>query len=172
MGKVNLGFMMDRAFALWAFVLDLIVVFVALAFAHFLRFGNLSCMWSSHLLGTWAFYSLVFVLVAEMEGLYFTRTTVNWSMLEYRAVRVSLIVTLLYAVVIFMFRPPSEYFVHSRFIVVVSFFCLVGFYFLLRVVAFPYVFRLLIRPFMRGKVRVVIVGDNEHFRSLSVLIGK
>ncbi len=80
MGKVNLGFMTDRAFALWAFVLDLIVVFVALAFANFLRFGNLSYMWGSHLLGTWAFYSFVFVLVAEMEGLYFTRTTANMSM--------------------------------------------------------------------------------------------
>jgi exopolysaccharide biosynthesis polyprenyl glycosylphosphotransferase len=172
MGKLNRGAVMDRAFALWAFLLDLVVVFVSLAIASFLRFGDLSCMWSEHLLGTWAFFSLVFVLVAEMEGLHFTRTTVNRSMLAYRAVRVSLIVTLLYTVVMFLFRLPSDYFVHSRFIVVISFFCLVVFYFLLRVVAFPYFFRLLIRPFMRGKVRVLVFGDNENCSTLRALCRK
>lgn len=172
MSKFKLGISLDRAFALWAFVLDLVVVFVSLAFAHFLRFGELSSMGGGHLLGTWAFYSLVFVLVAEMEGLYFTRTTVNRSILVYRAIRVSLIVTVLYTVVMFLFRLPSDYFFQSRFIVVISFFCLVAFYFLLRVVAFPYIFRLLIRPFMVGKVQVLVFGDNEHYRMLRSLCRK
>ncbi len=172
MGKLKQGVTLDRTFALAAFVLDLVVVFVSLAFAHFLRFGELSSISGGHMLGTWAFYSLVFVLIAEMEGLYFTRTTVNRSMLAYRAVRVSLIVTVLYTVVMFLFRLPSDYFVQSRFIVVILFFCLVAFYFLLRVVAFPYVFRLLIRPFMRGKVRVLVFADEEHYRTLQALCRK
>ncbi len=172
MGKFKLGVTLDRAFALGAFVLDLVVVFVSLFFTHFLRFGNLSSLLDGHLLGTWAFYSLVFVLIAEMEGLYFTRTTVNRGMLGYRGVRVSLIVTLLYTVVMFLFRLPSDYFIDSRFIVVISFFCLVAFYFLLRVLAFPYVFRLLMKPFIRDRLRVLVFGDDEHFRSLRVVCMK
>ena len=171
MSKFKLGITLDRAFALGAFVLDLVVVFVSLSFARFLRFGDLS-LWGDHLLGTWAFYSLVFVLIAEMEGMYFARTMVKRGMLGYRGVRVSLIVTLLYTVVMFLFRLPSDYFVQSRFIVVISFFCLVVFYFLLRVLAFPYVFRLLIRPFTGDKLRVLVFGDDEHFRSVRVLCGK
>ena len=163
---------MDRAFTLGAFVLDLVVVFVSLVFACFLRFGNLSCSGDGHLLGTWAFYSLVFVLIAQMEGLYFTRTTVNRGMLGYRGVRVSLIVTVLYTVAMFLFRLPSDYFVQSRFIVVISFFCLAAFYFLLRVVAFPYVFRLLMRPFTGDKLRVLVFGDAEHLRTVRGHIGK
>ncbi|MCK5116087.1 MAG: sugar transferase [Candidatus Aegiribacteria sp.] len=172
MGKFKLGVTLDRAFALGAFVLDLIVVYVSLAFAHFLRFGNLSSIWGGHLLGTWAFYSLFFVLITEMEGLHFTRTTVNRSLLGFRGVRVSMIVTMLYTVVMFLFRLPADYFMQSRFIVVLSFFCLVLFYFLLRVVAFPYVFRLLIRPFMKGKIRVTVFGDSEHYRTLRALCRK
>ena len=166
MGNSKLGITLDRSFALGAFILDLVIVFLSLAFACFLRFGSISDLWNGHLLGSWAFYSLVFVLIADMEGLYFTRTMMNRSMLGYRGVRVSLIVTLLYTVAMFLFRLPSEYFVHSRLVVVMSFFCLVGLYFLLRVVVYPFIFRLLMRPIFKGKFRVLIFGDEKHFRSL------
>jgi len=166
MSKHKPGISLDRSFALGAFVLDLVIVFLSIAFSCFLRFGSLTSVSHGDLLGTWAFYSLVFVLMADMEGLYFTRTMMNRPMLGYRGIRVSLIVTLLYTVAMFLFRLPSEYFVHSRIVVVMSFFCLVGFYFLLRVVAYPFVFRLLMKPLFKGKFRVLIFGNEEHFRSL------
>ena len=166
------GITLDRSFALGAFVLDLVIVFVSLAFASFIRFGNLSSLSNGQLLGTWAFYSLVFVLIAEMEGLYFARTTVNRATLGYRGVRASLTVTVLYTVVVFLFRVPSNYFMHSRIVVILSLFCLLGFYFLLRVVLFPYIFRFMFRLFSGRKLRVLVFGDDEHFRSLRQLCGK
>ncbi len=172
MGKLKLGVTLDRAFALGAVVLDLTVVFVSLAFARFLRFGNLSSLWNGHLLGTWVLYSLAFVLIAQMEGLYYVRTTVNRSMLAYRGIRISFIVTALYTVMMFLFRLPSAYFIQSRFIVVISLFCLLGLYVLMRVLAFPYVFRFLFRFFTRGRLRILVFGDEEHFRTLQMLTMK
>jgi lipopolysaccharide/colanic/teichoic acid biosynthesis glycosyltransferase len=168
----QLGITMDRTFAIGAFVLDLFVVFVSLVLAHLLRFGILSPLWDGSLLGTWAFYSLFFVLISEMEGLYYVRTTVNRGRLVYRGVRISLIVTVFYTVAQFLFRLPPEYFVQSRFIVVILLFCLAAFYFLLRVLAFPYIFRLLIKPFIRDKIRVLVSGNDQHFRSLQILCMK
>ncbi len=172
MGRLELGIAMDRAFALGAFLLDMVVVFVSLVFAYLLRFGTLSPLWDGSLLGTWSFYSLLFVLISEMEGLYFVRTTVNRGMLAFRGIRISLIVTIFYTVVLFLFRLPSDYFVQSRFVVVILLFCLVVFYVLLRVMAFPFVFRLLIRPLIRDRIRVLVSGDDEHFHSLRVLCMK
>jgi lipopolysaccharide/colanic/teichoic acid biosynthesis glycosyltransferase len=166
MSKPKMGITLDRSFALGAFILDLVIVFLSIAFACFLRFGNLTSVSHLDLLGTWAFYSLVFVLLADMEGLYFTRTMMNRGMLGYRAVRMSLIVTLIYTVVMFLFRLPSEYFVHSRLVVVISFFCLVGFYVLLRILVYPYVFRFIMRPLFRRKFRVLVFGDEKLYGSL------
>jgi len=169
MSNFRLGITLDRAFALGAFALDLIIVFVSLAFAELLRFGDLPSLWGGQQLGTWAFYSLVFVLIAEMEGLYFTRTTMNKGMLAFRGVRVSLIVTVLYAVAMFLFRLPSVYFVHSRLVVGISFLSLVLFYFLLRVLLFPNIFRLLMRPFIKIKLQVLFYGADEQFKSLHAI---
>jgi len=172
MGKFKPGIKLDRAFALGAFVLDLIIVFVSLFFSSMLRFGNLSALRDGSLLGTWAFYSLFFVLISEMEGLYFVRTTVSRATLGYRAIRASLTVTALYTISEFLLRLPSSYFVHSRFVIIISLFSLIVFYFLIRVIAFPYIFRSLYKPFNRSKVKVLVFGDDEFFKSLQALCRK
>ena len=110
--------------------------------------------------------------MSDMEGLYYTRTGVNRGMHGYRAVRIALMATVLYAVAMFIFRLPSDYFVHSRLVVVLNFFTLLACYLVLRIVAFPFVFRVLVRPFMRGKLRVLILGCPEHYRKLRTLCMK
>jgi len=152
--------------------MDLLVAMISLLLARYIRFGDLLLPLKGHLLGTWAFYSVVIVLMSDMEGLYYTRTGVNRGMHGYRAVRIALLATVLYAVAMFIFRLPSEYFVHSRLVVVFNFFTLLACYFLLRIVAFPFVFRALVRPFMRGKLRVLVLGCPEHYRRLRSLCMK
>lgn len=168
----RLGLTIDRAFAVGSFIFDVVTVFLALFVARYLRFGASPGILDSDLLGTWAFFSIVIVLMSDMEGLYYTRTGVNRGMHGYRAIRIALLATVLYAVAMFIFRLPSEYFVHSRLVVVLNFFTLLACYLVLRIIAFPYVLRVLIRPFIRGKLRVLVFGCSDHYRNLRTLCMK
>lgn len=115
------GMRLDGVYSVLSFVFDSISIAVALIIAGMIRLGPESLGNCMPFLGTWAFYSVLALLLSDMESVYHARTCVNRSLLAYRLIRIALIVTIIYVIAVFIFRLPSCWFIHSRLVIVMTF---------------------------------------------------
>ena len=90
----------------------------------------------------------------------------------YRAIRVCLFVTIMYSLAMFSLRLPAKYFIESRLVIVITFLILLGNYFIFRILALPALLSGVFGCIAKGKIRIAVTGENEHFQTLRKLCRK
>ncbi len=101
-----------------AVIADFFTVAIALALAVLIRFGHMSAFPVTEFLGTASFFMLGYYVISVMENLYSIRTTLNRPMLLYRTLRMTLIVTGSFMLLLFLFKESRLLFIDSRFVIV------------------------------------------------------
>ena len=101
-----------------AVIADFFTVAAALALAILIRFGRFSAFPVTEYLGTASFFMLGYYVISVMENLYSVRTTLNRPMLLYRTLRMTLIVTGSFMLMLFLFKETRLLFIDSRFVIV------------------------------------------------------
>lgn len=159
----NKGEKVNRAYFVLGVLLDLMILGVSLLGATMLRFGHAFPPVLPSLAGTWVFYSIATLLLSDMESVHYARTSVNRSMHTFRLVRIALIVTVVYVLVVFTFRVPAAHFLHSRLVLAITFLLWVMLAIVLRVILFPHFFAWLVksRILPLKTVRILACGDKE-----------
>ncbi|MBD3370046.1 hypothetical protein GF402_06765 [Candidatus Fermentibacteria bacterium] len=170
MARKDRGTRLDALFRSAALLTDLVITYGALALAMVVRFDGLSLSNVRVLVVTGALYTILLFLLSEMEGLYYTRTSVNRSMHGYRAIRIILTITIIYMAIMFVFQLPSSHFVHSRIVIVVSFFIWIALYVVVRVLLLPHLLGWVLPVLGLGKIRLLLFGDDEHHRRITSLL--
>lgn len=112
--------MVNTVYTFFSMCADLAILAAGFLAAMLVRFGEISQMQFYNLLGTWGVFSIATLLLSDMESVYYARTSVNRSMLAFRLIRIALTVVTAYVVVIFTFRLPVVFFIHSRLVILLG----------------------------------------------------
>ncbi|MDM7992460.1 MAG: exopolysaccharide biosynthesis polyprenyl glycosylphosphotransferase [Candidatus Fermentibacter sp.] len=167
------GIRLDGAYSALSLACDSLSIAVAVVLASVLRHGPESIRNFLPLVGTWGFYSVITLLLSDMESVYHARTSVNRSLLAYRLIRIALIVTVLYVIAAFVFRLPSGWFLHSRLVIATTFlfWCIVSFLFRLGLPSFVVLLAKL-RILHIPDVRILACGDPEVVPRVRAMLDK
>jgi lipopolysaccharide/colanic/teichoic acid biosynthesis glycosyltransferase len=162
------GERLNRIYLVLGVSVDLLILALSLFGASLIRFGMGFGATLSSLTGTWVFYSIVTLLLSDMESVHYARTSVNRSMHTFRLVRIALIVTIIYVLTVFTFRVPSEYFLHSRLAIAFTFGIWVTLAILVRVILLPWLVTWMVKAkILRIAVtRILACGNREVISSI------
>lgn len=111
------GIRLNGTYTAMSVLFDTFSIAVSLFLADLVRHGTEMLVNPLPLLGTWGFYSILALLLSDMESVHHARTAVNRWLLAYRLIRIALIVTVFYVIAAFVFRLPSRWFIHSRLVI-------------------------------------------------------
>lgn len=142
---------------------DFMILSVSIPLAVLIRFGSVLSPLAppSAMLGTWIFFALTGLLFMTVENLYSIRTTVNRIMNIFRIIRMTVILSMIYIVVLFITHFPGNIFLSSRISVLMFMIWWLGLSIITRIVIVPRLFPLLLRIFRFGKMSIVMFGDPD-----------
>lgn len=167
------GDRLDSTYVVLSTASDIVAIALSLLLAMQIRFGAFGFNHMSALLGTFAFYCLCSLLLSDMETVHRARTCLNRSLLAYRMIRIALFTTVLYVIMIFLFKLPPAFFINSRLVVVMlfSFWCTLSILFRL---ALPWlVIALRDSGVLRlEKVRILACGEETTLERVRKLLTK
>ena len=159
---------LNRLYFLVLMLSDFIIVALSIVLAVKIRFGSLVTNSApvSAMVGTWIFLVIAQILFMMVENLYVVRTTANKAMNLFRSIRMILIISVVFIVVLFVTHFPTRALLCSRLSVLIT----MVFWILLTVVArlvlLPRFFVRLLKILRFGKISVVICGPKSICRKV------
>ncbi|MCK5131217.1 MAG: sugar transferase [Candidatus Sabulitectum sp.] len=161
---------LNTRYYLAAVIADVFTVSVALGLAIFIRFGRFTAFPITEFLGTASFFMLGYYVISVMENLYSVRTTLNRPMLLYRILRMTLIVTGSFMLMLFLFKETRLVFIDSRFVIV---FNMLGWLLLtlaVKLVILPNLFKSLYGGKRKSRSNLLVAGNPARNGSIASLL--
>ena len=153
-----------------AVIADVITVAAALALAVVIRFGRFSAFPFTEYLGTASFFMLGYYVGSVMENLYSVRTTLNRPMLLYRTLRMALIVTGAFMLMIFIFKEIRPVFIDSRIVIVFNMFFWLVLTLSSKLMILPNLFRYLYGGKRSTRSNLLVAGNPARNRNITSLL--
>ncbi len=152
-----------------AVIADAFTVVCSLALAILIRFRDFSGVHTTEFLGTALFFMLGYYVISVMENLYSVRTTLNRSMLLYRIVRMTFIVTGSFMLMVFLFKETRLLFIDSRFVIVFNMFIWLLLTSLIKLIYLPNFFKSLYSGKRSSRSNLLIAGNPARSRNITSL---
>ncbi|MCK5034268.1 MAG: sugar transferase [Candidatus Sabulitectum sp.] len=153
-----------------AVITDFFTVAIALAIAVFIRFGRFSAFPVTEFLGTASFFMLGYYVISVMENLYSIRTTLNRSMLLYRTLRMTLIVTGSFMLLLFLFKESRLLFIDSRFVIVFNMLAWLIVTLTFKMMILPGLFKSFYGGKRSSRSNLLIAGNPSRNKSIATLL--
>ncbi len=153
-------------------IADAVIVTAALLTAVLIRFGDLKGFPVSEYLGTALFFFLGYYMTSVVENLYSLRTTLNRPMLLYRTMRMVLIVTGAFILLVFLSKETRNIFINSRFVIVLNMFAFLFYSLLTRLLLLPGLFSLLYSGKRINRSNLLVVGNPDRNQRVTELLRK
>ncbi len=153
-----------------AVIADFFTVATALALAILIRFGRFSAFPVSEYLGTASFFMLGYYVISVMENLYSVRTTLNRPMLLYRTLRMTLIVTGSFMLMLFLFKETRLLFIDSRFVIVFNMLIWLIITLAIKMMILPGLFRSFYGGKRSSRSNLLIAGNPSRNKSITSLL--
>jgi len=152
---------LNRYHFLMVMAVDFFTVAACLAAALKIRFGSLLTVPSDAIIGTWIFFSVMQMIFMLMEDLYTVRSTVNRTMNIFRTIRMTVMITLLYIVALFVLHFPSSILIVSRLAILIFMVLWLGVVIFTRLFLLPRLFSVVIRLLGFKRITVLIFGEKK-----------
>ncbi len=141
-----------------AVIADFFTVALALVLAVVVRFGRFSVFSVTEFLGTASFFMLGYYVISVMENLYSIRATLNRPMLLYRTLRMTLIVTGSFMLMLFLFKETRLLFIDSRFVIVFNMLAWLILTLAVKLIILPGIFKLFYSGKRSSRSNLLIAG--------------
>lgn len=153
-----------------AVIADFFTVAIALALAVFIRFSSFSAFPVTEFLGTASFFMLGYYVISVMENLYSIRTTLNRSMLLYRTLRMTLIVTGSFMLLLFLFKESRLLFIDSRFVIVLNMLAWLALSIAIKLFILPRIFKVFYSGKRSSRSNLLIAGCPSRNNNIAFLL--
>ncbi|MEA3267102.1 MAG: sugar transferase [Candidatus Fermentibacteria bacterium] len=153
-----------------AVMADFFTVAISLALAVLLRFGHISAFPVTEFIGTASFFMLGYYVISVMENLYSIRTTLNRPMLLYRTLRMTLIVTGSFMLLLFLFKESRLLFIDSRFVIVFNMLIWLIATLAVKTIILPALFKSFYGGKRSSRSNLLIAGNPSRNKSIATLL--
>lgn len=161
---------MNTRYYMAAVIADSFTVAAALALAILIRFGRFSAFPVTEYLGTASFFMLGYYVISVMENLYSVRTTLNRSMLLYRTLRMTLVVTGSFMLMLFLFKETRLLFIDSRVVIVFNMLIWLIMTLAIKMMILPGLFKSFYGGKRSSRSNLLVAGNPSRNKSIASLL--
>ena len=165
---------LNRLYFLVLMLSDFLIVALSIVLAVKIRFGSLDTASApvSAMAGTWVFLVIAQILFMMVENLYVVRTTANKAMNLFRSIRMILIISVVFIVVLFVTHFPTRVLLCSRLSVLITMVFWIMLTVVSRLILIPRLFVRLLKMLRFGKISVKLCGPEAVCRKVMANLRK